>query len=289
MFIGRVLQAIGGTAAWIVGFATLKDAIDIKNIGKTFGIVRSCVSLGALAGPAVAGVLLELAGYWATWGSVLLILAVDVAMRLLIVEQRKRKPDADDPASHASESRDETSPLISDDVEQAPDPGAGDQSKNTDGPTESFFKVICLQPRVITAMLCSTIYTAILASYSTTIPIHVKDAFGWGSLPTGLLFMGLEGPIILASPLYGWLRDKIGTRIPATIGFALLAPLLWLVGAADQKGFPWSSPQSSAEATYISAIVAIGFVTNLMSSVSTIEITCEYLHLMLMPFKADWK
>ncbi|KAJ5798873.1 uncharacterized protein N7503_006378 [Penicillium pulvis] len=267
MFIGRVLQAIGGTAAWIVGFATLKDAIDIKNIGKVFGVVRSCVSLGALAGPAVAGVLLELNGYWVTWGSVLLILAVDVAMRLLMVEQRKQKPNSDGQTSHDSESTDETSTLISDDFEQL-------SGKDTNGPTESFFKVICLQPRVITAMLCSTVYTAILASYSTTIPVHVKDAFGWGSLPTGLLFMGLEGPIILASPLYGWLRDRIGTRIPATIGFALLAPLLWLVGAADQKEFPWSSPQSSAEATYISAIVAIGFVTNLMSSVSAIEITC---------------
>lgn len=279
MFIGRVLQAIGGTAAWIVGFATLKDAIDIKNIGKTFGVVRSCVSLGALAGPAVAGVLLELAGYWVTWGSVLLILAVDIAMRLLMVEQRKQKPNSDGQASRALESTDETSALISDDVEQS-------SGMDTNGPAESFFKVICLQPRVITAMLCSTVYTAILASYSTTIPVHVKDAFGWGSLPTGLLFMGLEGPIILASPLYGWLRDRIGTRIPATIGFALLAPLLWLVGAADQKGFPWSSPQSSAEATYICAIVAIGFVTNLMSSVSTIEITCELLHPIVILYKA---
>lgn len=295
MFIGRVLQAIGGTAAWIIGFATLRDSIDSKNIGKTFGIVRSCVSLGALAGPAVAGVLLELTGYWATWGSILFILAVDVVMRLLMVEQRNREPNSnkfdnrDRQGSHASESTDETSPLISDDVEQSLDPRVGDRRKETSGHTESFFRVICLQPRVITALLCSTIYTAILASYSTTIPIHVKDAFGWGSLPTGLLFMGLEGPIILASPLYGWLRDRIGTRIPATVGFGLLAPLLWLVGAADQKGFPWSSHQSSAEVTYISAIVAIGFVTNLMSGVSAIETTCEYLRSSLTLFKADWK
>ncbi|KAJ5937810.1 hypothetical protein N7454_004152 [Penicillium verhagenii] len=244
MFIGRILQAIGGTAAWIVGFATLRDSIDSKHIGKTFGIVRSCVSLGALAGPAVSGVLLELTGYWITWGSILLILAIDVVMRLLMVEKRSQAPKSNTvdnengEESHDPESGDETSPLLSDNVEQSSDSRLDDGRKDTNVQVESFFRVICLQPRVITALLCSVVYTAILASYSTTIPLHVKDAFGWGSLQTGLLFMGLEGPIILASPLYGWLRDRVGTRLPATLGFGLLAPLLWLVGAADQKGIP---------------------------------------------------
>lgn len=284
MFIGRILQSIGGTAAWIIGFATLRDSIEAKNMGKTFGIVRSWVSLGALSGPAVAGILLELTGYWVTWGSVLFILAVDVIMRLLMVEQRKVQPEStgvnnDSENFQGSDSWDttnEASPLISDHEDESQNHQESNKGGERTKQPRSFFMVICLQPRVITALLGSIVYTAILASYSTTIPIHVKNAFDWGSLPTGLLFMGLEGPIILASPLYGWLRDKIGTRVPATIGFGLLAPLLWLVGAADQHGFPWSNKISSEEATYISAIIAIGFVTNLMSNISTIEATCEY-------------
>lgn len=273
LFIGRVLQAMGGTAAWIIGFATLRDSIQSKNIGKIFGVVRSCVSLGALAGPAVAGVLLELAGYWVTWGTILAILLVDIGMRILMVERERQRPDSQhSDGSKAGFSEDENSPLITD-VERHEEPRAEAQ-KDEAMPTQSFYWVILLQPRVITALLCSTVYSAILASYSTTIPIHVKNAFDWGSLETGLLFIGLEGPIILASPLYGCLRDKVGTRLPATIGFALLAPLLWLVGAADQKPFPWATSQSSAETTYIGAIIAIGFVTNLMSSVATIETTC---------------
>ncbi|KAJ5662388.1 uncharacterized protein N7477_010004 [Penicillium maclennaniae] len=277
LFIGRILQAIGGTAAWIIGFATLRDSIEGKNMGKVFGVVRSFVSLGALSGPAVAGVLLELAGYWITWGSVLFILALDIVIRFLMVEKPLKKggsskPENDhDRSSTASRSTDEESPLL---PEASCDPKASAQTEEVASvPTASFYRAILLQPRVIIGLLCSTVYSAILASYSTTIPIHVNLAFGWGSLPTGLLFIGLEGPIILASPLYGWLRDKIGTRLPATIGFTLLAPLLWLAGAADQKEFPWATPQSSAEATYIAAIISIGAVTNLMSSVSTIETT----------------
>lgn len=124
-------------------------------------------------------------------------------------------------------------------------------------------------------MLCRALYSAMIASYSTTIPVHVQDAFDWGSLPTGLLFFGLQGPIIILSPLFGWLRDKVGTRLPASLGFLLLAPLIWLPGAADRRRFPWAASLDAAKHTYIAAVIGIGCVTNLMSSVGTMEITSE--------------
>lgn len=80
VFIGRLLQAVGSTTAWIVGFATLRDTIELKDIGKTFGLVNSFVGAGSRSGPAVAGILLKLIGYLGTWGVVLLVILLDIVM-----------------------------------------------------------------------------------------------------------------------------------------------------------------------------------------------------------------
>ncbi|KAK6352247.1 hypothetical protein TWF730_009078 [Orbilia blumenaviensis] len=281
VFVGRVIQGLGGTAAWIVGLATLRDSIHGSNIGKAFGLVGSFVSVGAVSGPATAGLLLELTGYWITWGAALLALAIDIVMRCLMLEQRNwdRDPDFAKTDSHGaqatvSETDPENTALISDDSLRSYDSIKDDPSPTrTEISTLSFYKVMFSQPRVLTALLCSVTYSAMLASYNTTIPTHVKFAFGWGSLPTGLLFVGLQGPTIFISPFGGWLRDKVGTKLPATIGFVCLAPLLLLLGAADQKQFPWAKTEDSAKATYIAALIGIGCVTNLMSSIGTVELT----------------
>ncbi|KAM3415974.1 hypothetical protein BST61_g9463 [Cercospora zeina] len=229
VYLGRTLQSFGGTAAWIVGLATLRDSIDGKYMGKAFGFVHSCVSLGGLSGPAIAGVLLDLAGYW------------------------KKEPGDTSP--------DENSTLLPDDEDE-------DAMSNAE-----FYKTMLGHGRVLVALACTTVYSSMIASYSTTIPVHIKEAFGWGSLQAGLLFVGLQGPIIILSPVFGHIRDKVGTRAPATAGFLLLAPLIWLLGAAAETTFPWADTLQHSKAAYITAIIGIGCVTNLMSGVGTIEIT----------------
>lgn len=240
------------------------------------------MSMGALSGPAVGGLLLEYTGYWITWGTVLSVLFVDILMRLMMIEQPKEKSapktdDEDETASSAqSDGASEHSALLPDSSSPSYDSTDRDRKETTqDKPAASFYKTVLLQPRVIVAILCSVAYSAIIASYATTIPTHVQVAFGWGSGPAGLLFVALQAPIMVASPIYGWVRDKIGTKIPASIGFFLMCPLIWFVGAADQEQYPWGKSLGSAKATYISAMIAIGFATNLMSNVATIEITCE--------------
>ncbi|KHN97970.1 Major facilitator superfamily domain, general substrate transporter [Metarhizium album ARSEF 1941] len=271
IYIGRVLQSIGATAAWIVGVATLRDSVDAEHMGKAFGLLYSCISTGELLGPAISGVLLTLAGYWMAWGSVFVVMTLNIAMRLVMVEGSKRTV----PSGDASPRPSERSPLIPDanQPEQRPSGEAPVQGPMATSAT-AFYRVVLVQRRVIISILCSIVHSVMLASYGTTIPTHVKFAFGWDSLPTGLLFALLQVPVTLASPLYGWLRDNIGTRKPTAFGFASLAPILWLLGAANQRQFPWAASEESAKATYVAAIVAIGLVTNLTSTVSAFEITC---------------
>ncbi|PLB46584.1 MFS general substrate transporter [Aspergillus steynii IBT 23096] len=270
VFIGRTLQAIGGVTAWIIGYATLRDSIQSENMGKTFGLVNALVSAGALSGPAIAGLLLQVAGYWITWSVVLAVLIIDIIMRVIMIEKPKMSKvrfDGDGDIQHRAsdnnqgpEYTSEQSPLL---------------RRNTDISAASFYRIILGQPRVIVGLLSYMLHSSLIASYNTTLPIHVKQAFGWGSLPAGLCFLALQAPAIIFSPLFGWLRDKIGTRTPTALGFILLAPLLWLLGAAHKWDYyRWIGSEKNAKTIYIVAIVCIGCFQNLLTSVGTIEITC---------------
>ncbi|OAA43704.1 Major facilitator superfamily domain, general substrate transporter [Metarhizium rileyi] len=274
IYAGRVLQSIGATAAWIIGVATLRTYIDGENMGKAFGFMYSCISVGELLGPAIAGLLLSLTSYWIAWGSVFVVMAVNIAMRLVMLERPRETISDEESSKAAARQPEEDSPLIPDTDGQG---GSALGEATTREPivtsATAFYSVILTQKRVIVSILCSIIHSVVLASYGTTLPTHVKFAFGWDSLPTGLLFAVLQVPIILTSPLYGSLRDRFGTRKPTSAGFASLAPLLWLLGAADQTQFPWAASENSAKFTYVAAFVGIGCVTNLTSTVSAFEIT----------------
>ncbi|KID80719.1 uncharacterized protein G6M90_00g006490 [Metarhizium brunneum] len=274
IYVGRALQSIGATAAWIVGVATLRASVGAEHMGKAFGFMYSCISIAELLGPAIAGVLLSLTGYWMAWGSVFVVVTMNIAMRLVMIEGSDASIAHED-SDNTAQVPDEESPLIFGSNDQS-DGASEEASMEEPAATAAtaFFRVVLTQRRVVISMLCSIVHSIMVASYGTTIPTHVKFAFGWDSLPTGLLFALLQLPIILSSPVYGWLRDRVGIRKPTAFGFASLAPLLWLLGAADQKQFPWASSEASAKFTYVAAVVGIGCVMNLTSTVSAFEITC---------------
>ena len=248
-------------------------------MGKTFGLVNSFVCTGALTGPAVAGFLLQLTGYWPTWSVVLVILVLDITMRLVMIENPKKNnvnsTDNSNPVStefSANTEACEESALL---AGSSAAPGylsttdGADTAQSGDISVTSFYRIILSQPRVLVGLASYMLHSSILASYNTTIPTHVRNIFGWGSLPTGMLFMGLQIPSIVLSPISGWARDKVGTRLPTGMGFILLAPLLWLLGAAH-----WLGSKDTAKTVYVTVIITIGCVSNLLTSVGTIEITC---------------
>ncbi|KAF9892658.1 hypothetical protein FE257_001060 [Aspergillus nanangensis] len=195
VFIGRTLQAIGGTTAWIVGYATLRDTIQARDMGKIFGFVNAFVSAGALSGPAVAGPLLEVAGYWVTWSIVLTLLLLDIMMRIVMIEKPGKRSE------HASTDNNELHELHDNtqDTSDAPcsrnrqidstaenpaflttPPAQPPRSKTPREETRniqsvsaaSFYRIILGQPRVVVALLSYLTYSSLLASYNTTLPIH---------------------------------------------------------------------------------------------------------------------
>lgn len=118
-------------------------------------------------------------------------------------------------------------------------------------------------------------FAILISSFDTTLPLHVRDVFGWDSMPTGLMFLALQGPSIALSPFIGWLKDRVGTRIPTTVGFSILAPLMWLLGVPGDERFPWANQGQRGQVIYAVDVTAVGIVSCLLNGVGTIEVTSK--------------
>lgn len=110
-----------------------------------------------------------------------------------------------------------------------------------------------------------------IASFDTTIPLHIQKVFHWKTLQAGLLFLLLQLPSMIIVVPAGWVKDRIGMRLPVTIGFIILAPSLWLLRVPGESGFKWADGQAG-QGIYIGALLAIGVCRTLMLGFGGVEV-----------------
>lgn len=258
LFLGRALQGVAGTAVWIVGLATAADKVGQNNMGTVMGVIMSFVSAGIVSGPMISGILLDVAGYWRTWIVPLGVLVLDIIARLLMIEN----PEPSSSAS--SDDVTETTNLIS--------PPRETQEAYT---TFGFWRFLLRDSRVVTSLLIATMSTAILTSFHATLPLYTAETFGWGPSEFGLMFFFLSVPALFVSAPAGWLRDRIGVRLPVSISLALHTVFTVLVGVAGDSQFPWSTTHGRGPALYITSVVLLGTLRPFVSGVGPIEVTGE--------------
>ena len=221
MYAGRILQGISGTGAWIVGFAMITDAAGPKHLGKALGFSGSFITAGIITGPAIAGILLDLLGYWPAWSVPLALLLVDFIARLAMIEaqtssasRRSSTAVQHDPDVEQEETRALLQANSRNDTGSAEEPKA--RSKR------GFYGVMFRQGSVYAALFNVAAFSTIVGGFDATLPIHLRAAFGWSSAPIGSIFLALQIPAMLLSPFVGWLRDRIGLRWPTTLGWVSL-------------------------------------------------------------------
>ncbi|RHZ45547.1 putative MFS multidrug transporter [Aspergillus thermomutatus] len=278
VFIGRFIQAIASSFMWVVGYATIADSVDSKRLGMIYGIISVAAAVGLSAGPMVSGVLFKIGGYWTAWASAFAILLGDIVLRLLMLENPRRKRDSAEKQSDSSLVEDDTleenAPLFH------PDNDTSAASRATALPETigektglQFYVYMFRHRRFVSGVLGYFAFAILISSFDTTLPLHVRDAFDWDSMPAGLMFLALQGPGIALSPLCGWLKDRVGTRIPTTVGFLALAPLLWLLGMPGDERFPWANQGQRGPIIYAVDVTAVGIVSVLLNGVGIIEAT----------------
>ncbi|KAJ5965807.1 Tetracycline resistance protein TetA/multidrug resistance protein MdtG [Penicillium waksmanii] len=268
LFIGRVIQGVAASAVWIVGFATIADAVGQENSGTVMGLTMSFVNVGMISGPAAAGLLLEVGGYWIAWLTPLLILIIDLAARLVMIEYPLK-----DPSPLPKEESGETprTAEISQTTETACLLSPQQETVHTYTATD-FWRIMMCDPRALTVLSVVTSGTAVAGSFEATLPLHVQETFGYGPGTTGFLFSALVIPGLLISPLAGWIRDRIGIRLPAVISLTLQAALLGLLGIAGSDRVSWASAQSWGGTIYTASIFAIGACRPITSGMGPVEL-----------------
>lgn len=235
----------------------------------------SFATLGIVAGPMVSGMFFQLLGYWAAWSVPIALLVLDFMARLLMIETRPVTKEPSKPAAPADP--EETAGLLQSEQDgyQSFRPAQPPSEPKTT-PRHGFYRVLFTNPRAVAALLNTFMLSAILAGFDATLPLFLRNAFGWNSLRVGMIFLGLQGPPILFGPTIGWLRDRVGPRYPTTLGWALLFPLLWLHATPDHESFGWASSEHHGQAIFLCGLIGIGFCILLVRGAGTFQLIGKY-------------
>jgi len=81
------------------------------------------------------------------------------------------------------------------------------------------FKSRFFSAATTSALLNYTGYSAL----AFMVPFYLVDGIGYGATHAGILITTMPLTMMVVAPLSGWLSDKIGPRVPASLGMALLS------------------------------------------------------------------
>ncbi|KAI7586447.1 hypothetical protein KC316_g5588 [Hortaea werneckii] len=262
---GRVLQGISAAVVWVVGLALLVDTVGPDGIGQAMGYVGMSMSLAILLAPLLGGIVFDLAGYYAVFAMAFGLIALDIVLRLVMIEKKyaakwlspteisesipppiettKTTQEADRQVDREADLDVDTEPIEPIHVALTNGPPlenlhshkSCEQRQEQDSSTRK--RIINRLPaaiyllssrRVLSAIWCCMIQAAFFTSFDSILPLFVRDTFNWDSLGAGLIFL----PIVVVSflgPLVGWACDRVGPRWFATAGFTACCPFLILL------------------------------------------------------------
>ena len=91
-----------------------------------------------------------------------------------------------------------------------------------------------------------------------------------------MMFLAMQIPSMFLGAPVGWLRDRVGLKNPTAIGWALQAPLLWLMGVPGDSHFPWAGADNNGQAIFVSAITGVGIVYTLIRGAGVVQMTSTW-------------
>ncbi|KAF2158517.1 hypothetical protein M409DRAFT_30986 [Zasmidium cellare ATCC 36951] len=270
VYAGRILQGIAGTGAWIVGFAMLTDAAGSKHLGKALGSAGSFITAGVLTGPVVSGALLQWTNYWTAWAAPLALLGLCFIARFAMLEETTTKEIK--PSTVDDGAVDETAPLIAADSSNGGQTIHGNE-ESKQAPSRGFYSVMFSIGSTYAALLNVTAFSMIISGFDTTLPVHLRDEFGWRPAPIGSIFLGIQVPSMIMAPMVGWLRDRIGLRWPTALGWLCSAPLFWFLGVPSQDNFLGVGAGTKGQAAFVATIIALGIIWSFVRGAGTFQLT----------------
>lgn len=276
LFSGRFVQAVANASVGVLGLSSLSRKVSLEDFDKINSIMTVSLAVGTTAAPLIAGALLQLAGYWGAWNCAFIASVIGIGLQSLMVDTPQPHGDlkvisADECVSEAP-AVDEESPLLPTTMTEN---AAKLQGLLSGKINMDYYICLFRNARYVGGIVSSICFAVVSSSFSATLPLHVRHVFQWGSLPTGLLFAAIQGPNAVLGVPVAWLKKRIGTRHPTTIGFAILAIMLWLMGIPGDEKLPWVNSENRNILLYVGSVMGAGISMSLLHGVGMLEATSE--------------
>ncbi|CAI7628957.1 unnamed protein product [Penicillium pancosmium] len=202
---------------FVTGLSIMVGSTPTEKAGYIFGYLHILVATGLILGPLCGGLIYHYAGYYAAFGVVLLLLAINFILCSALIHR----------FTEASWSN---APEIGHDpdVEDSEIPAYGSDGK-TDASSETLkLWHLIREPRVLISATSILAYFLVISALLNTLPIFVADRFQWDSLGAGCTVLPVTVNVILG-PLFGTLKPfpySLSIRTRAALGFGLATPCL---------------------------------------------------------------
>ncbi|KAF2855640.1 MFS general substrate transporter [Plenodomus tracheiphilus IPT5] len=231
--IARFLQGASGGVVWTIGMAIIIETVGQENLGKTMGTMFSFISVAGLFSPIIGGLLYAKSGYTGVFGLGLGLIAVDLVLRLLMIEKKaaadyeEPSSSSSDPSLHGSLDDNEQRPLL-------PKTLPNEDRYRLARPTNRFTRTVPIllllrDSGLLTAIWIGFMQSMLLGAFDATVPLVAHEQFGFDSLKAGLLFLPLGISDLCLGPVFGWGIDRYGTKLFSVLGFSWLIPMLVLL------------------------------------------------------------
>lgn len=273
--IARFLQGASGGVVWTIGMAIIIETVGQENLGKTMGTVFSFISVAGLFAPIIGGLLYARSGYNGVFGLGLGLIAIDLILRLLMIEKKAGAVYDDTPCN----TRDAIPGGDSDDNEQRP--LLPKTSPNVNGyrltqPKKRLTRAIPIllllrDSSLLTAIWIGFMQSILLGALDATVPLVAHEQFGFDSLKAGLLFLPLGMSDLCLGPVFGWGIDRYGTKTFSVLGFTWLIPMLVLLRLPLEPSIAGRLDNGQLIALYSSVLALNGVGLAMINSPALVE------------------
>lgn len=264
LFVGRFFQCITSNGLWIVGLSTMAENLGSEHMGKISGLTTTLTAAGTTAGPIIAGILFAMGGYWCAWTGAAAFLLVDIMMRVLMTEKHFE--------SQQGTENNEQDPLLMSHPPRV-DGEQSDGSPSSEVRGWRFHLCLFREAGFSTGIFCAFVFALLVGCFESTLAVHVRITFGWEALYVGFLLALFQGPgMILAAPV-GWMKDRIGSRIPTAVALVTLSPLVILLGVPGSKLYPFEDIEALGMNLYVVCVASIGCLLSLLNGIGSMQAT----------------
>jgi MFS family permease len=209
LVVGRVLQGVGGALAMAAGPALLTCAFPAARRGRALGLLATATYVGLMAGPSLAGAIVE----WSSWRYTFYFMA-PISLVVIAVG----------------------APFLP--------RAAGAPAPKPAGPRALLARVLGLalfRSRTFSGAFASALCNYIaLFGMILLVPFYVEEGLGLDSGQTGLLLTAQPLMMALTAAPAGLLSDRLGSRGLATTGMTLLAGSLLGLSTVGPDSGVWT-------------------------------------------------